>query len=76
MIKKLIFNDLNNINNKILKIIYILSLLIPAFLLTGPFLPDLCLSIIALIPFLNNWLAVNLRSDAATILAPMRLSFC
>lgn len=49
MIKKLIFNDLNYINNKILKIIYILSLLIPAFLLTGPFLPDLCLSIIALL---------------------------
>lgn len=49
MIKNLIFNDLNNINNKVLKIIYVLSLLIPLFLLTGPLLPDLCLSIIALL---------------------------
>ena len=49
MIKNLIFNDLNNINNKVLKIIYVLSLLIPLFLITGSLLPDFCLSIIALL---------------------------
>lgn len=49
MIKNLINDDLKTINDKILKIIYILSLFIPLLLVTGPFLPDLCLSVIALL---------------------------
>ena len=48
MIKNLLAHDLTESNSLLLKLIYLLSLALPLTLLSGPFLPDLILSLIAL----------------------------